>query len=76
MDPTEENCSLVCEKIKVLDYLDGTLGFRYGHRSLECLAFDKLACVEQRQIVDNKLLGTLLRLAQVKQDSSMIKLTI
>lgn len=31
-------------------------------------AFDKLACVDRGQIVDNKRLGTVLRLAQVKQD--------
>lgn len=68
MDPTEENSRLAGEKIKVLDYPDGTLAFHYGHRSLECQAFDKLACVDQGQIVDNKRLGTVLRLAQVKQD--------
>ncbi|HGO5518851.1 TPA: transposase, partial [Klebsiella michiganensis] len=68
MDPTEENSRLAGEKIKVLDYPDGTLAFHYGHRSLKCQAFDKLACVDQGQIVDNKRLGTVLRLAQVKQD--------
>lgn len=68
MDPIEENSRLAGEKIKVLDYPDGTLAFQYGHRSLKCQAFDKLACVDQGQIVDNKRLGTVLRLAQVKQD--------
>ena len=68
MDTTEENSRLAGEKIKVLDYPDGTLAFLYGHRSLKCQAFDKLACVDQGQIVDNKRLGTVLRLAQVKQD--------
>lgn len=68
MDPTEENSRLAGEKIKVLDYPDGTLAFHYGHRGLECQAFDKLVCVDQGQIVDNKRLGTVLRLAQVKQD--------
>jgi hypothetical protein len=68
IDPTEENSRLAGEKIKVLDYPDGTLAFHYGHRSLKCQAFDKLACVDQGQIVDNKRLGTVLRLAQVKQD--------
>ena len=62
------NFKLAGEKIKVLDYPDGTLAFLYGHRSLKCQAFDKLACVDQGQIVDNKRLGTVLRLAQVKQD--------
>jgi hypothetical protein len=67
MDPRRKNSRLAGEKIKVLDYPDGTL-FHYGHRSLKCQAFDKLACVDQGQIVDNKRLGTVLRLAQVKQD--------
>ena len=58
MDTTEENSRLAGEKIKVLDYPDGTLAFLYGHRSLKCQAFDKLACVDQGQIVDNKRLGT------------------
>ena len=62
------NFKLAGEKIKVLDYPDGTLAFLYGHRSLKCQAFDKLACVDQGQIVDNKRLGTVLQLAQVKQD--------
>lgn len=66
MDPTEENSRLAGEKIKVLDYPDGALAFHYGHRSLKCQAFDKLACVDQGQIVDNKCLGTVLRLAQVR----------
>lgn len=68
MDPTEENSRLAGEKIKILDYPDGTLAFHYGHRSLKCRAFDKLACVDRGQIVDNKRLRTVLRLAQVKQD--------
>ncbi len=39
-----------------------------GTGALSAGAFDKLACVDQGQIVDNKRLGTVLRLAQVKQD--------
>ncbi len=39
-----------------------------GTGALSAVAFDKLACVDQGQIVDNKRLGTVLRLAQVKQD--------
>ncbi len=39
-----------------------------GTGALSAEAFDKLACVDRGQIVDNKRLGTVLRLAQVKQD--------
>jgi hypothetical protein len=52
----------------VYDYPDGTLAFKYGSRSLNCQAFDKLDCIDQGKIVDNKRLGTVLKLAQDKMD--------
>lgn len=48
----------------VYDYPDGTLAFKYGNRPLNCQAFDKL----EGKIVDNKRLGTVLKLAQDKMD--------
>lgn len=68
IEPTEENTRIAGEKIMVLDYPDGTLGFRYGHRTLTYQVFDKLAVVNQGAIVDNKRLGAVLRLAQLQQD--------
>lgn len=68
VDPTEENSRIVGENIIVYDYPDGTLAFKYGHRSLNCQAFDKLDCIDQGKIVDNKRLGTVLKLAQDKMD--------
>jgi hypothetical protein len=68
VDPTEENARLAGENIMVYDYPDGTLAFKYGHRSLNCQAFDKLDCIDQGKIVDNKRLGTVLKLAQDKMD--------
>lgn len=56
------------ENIKVFDYPDGTLAFKYGHRALSYQIFDKLDCIDQGQIVDNKRLGAVLRLAQDKMD--------
>lgn len=68
IEPTEENTRIAGEKIKVYDYPDGTLVFKYGYRSLRYQVFDKLDCVDQGQIVDNKRLGAVLKLAQNKMD--------
>ncbi|KXJ00622.1 hypothetical protein AN414_07760 [Serratia marcescens] len=68
VDPTEENSRIAGENIIVYDYPDGTLAFKYGHRALSCQAFDKLDCIDQGQVVDNKRLGTVLKLAQDKMD--------
>lgn len=68
VEPTEENTRIAGEKITVYDYPDGTLAFKYGYRSLKYHVFDKLECVDQGQIVDNKRLGAVLKLAQSKMD--------
>lgn len=68
VDPTEENSRIAGENIMVYDYPDGTLAFKYGYRALSCQAFDKLDCIDQGKIVDNKRLGTVLKLAQDKMD--------
>lgn len=68
VEPTEKNSRLAGENIQVYDYPDGTLAFKYGHRSLRYQVFDKLECIDQGQIVDNKRLGTVLKLAQDKMD--------
>ncbi|EYU13344.1 hypothetical protein BA1DRAFT_04169 [Photorhabdus aegyptia] len=66
VEPTEENTRIAGEKIKVYDYPDGTLGFKYRHRSLTYQIFDKLDCVDQGQIVDNKRLRMPRRRAQAR----------
>ena len=68
VEPTEENTRIAGENIKVFDYPDGTLAFKYGHRALSYQVFDQLDCIDQGQIVDNKRLGAVLRLAQDKMD--------
>lgn len=68
VEPTEENTRIVGEKITVYDYPDGTLAFQYGYRSLKYQMFDKLECVDKGQLVDNKRLGAVLKLAQSKMD--------
>lgn len=52
----------------VCDYPDGTLAVKYGYRSLNYQVFDKLECIDKGQIVDNKRLGAVLKLAQDKMD--------
>lgn len=68
VEPTEENTRIAGEKITIFDYPDGSIAFRHLHRSLYCRVFDKLACIDQGAVVDNKRLGAVLRLAQQKQD--------
>ena len=67
-EPTEENSRIAGENIMIYDYPDCTLAFKYGSRSLSCQAFDKLDCIDQGKIVDNKRLGTVLKLARDKMD--------
>ncbi|EGH3900582.1 hypothetical protein IEB44_004765 [Salmonella enterica] len=68
VEPTEENIRITGEKITAYDYPDGTLAFKYGYRSLKYQVSDKLECVDQGQLVDNKRLGAVLKLAQSKMD--------
>ncbi|MEZ8742997.1 ISNCY family transposase [Photobacterium swingsii] len=67
IDPTEQNQRLVNQTVKVLDRPDGTIAIQYGHRKLTFKVFDKLANVDQGQVVDNKRLGAVLKFAQAKQ---------
>lgn len=68
VEPSEEKAHIAGEKILAFDYPDGTLAFRYGNRTLKYQVFDKLACIDQGRIVDNKRPGAVLKLAQEKQD--------
>jgi len=64
VEPTEENSHIAGEKILAFDYPDGTLAFRHVSRILEYQMFDKLECISQGRIVDNKRLGAVLKMAQ------------
>ncbi|UXI04590.1 ISNCY family transposase [Photobacterium sp. TY1-4] len=68
IDPTEENQRLVNQVVKVLDRPDGTIAIQYGHRNLAFKTFDKLADVDQGQVVENKRLGAVLKFAHAKQE--------
>lgn len=68
IEPTEQNTRIAGEKITVFDYPDRGIAFLHLHRPLGYKIFDKLASVDQGEIVDNKRLGAVLRLAQQKHD--------
>lgn len=44
------------------------LAFKYGYRSLKYQVFDKLECADWGQVIDNKSLVVVLRLAKSKMD--------
>jgi len=64
----KKNSQLVNEVVKILDYPDGRIAVQYGERKLSFRTFDKLAKVDQTQVVDNKRLGKVLQFAQEKQE--------
>jgi len=64
----EESTRIAGEKITIYDFPEGTLAFKYGYRSLKYQMFDKLECLDQGQIIDNKRLGAVLRLAHSKMN--------
>jgi hypothetical protein len=66
IESTEENNRLRRETVQVLDYPDGTIAIRYGDRVLRYQIFDKLKKIDQGQVVDNKRLGAVLKLAQIE----------
>lgn len=66
IESSEENNRLRREAVKVLDYPDGTIAIHYGNRTLRYQIFDKLQQIDQGRIVDNKRLGSVLKLAQIE----------
>ncbi|WP_102564355.1 ISNCY family transposase [Vibrio sp. 10N.286.49.B3] len=68
IEPTEENTRLSNEIVMVYDYPDGSISLQYGYKNLAFTIFDKLAKVDQGQVVDNKRLGNVLKFAKHKQD--------
>lgn len=65
---TDKKTCIVGEGFTVNEYPDGRIAFRYSRRLLRYQVFDRLACVDQNAIVDNKRLDAILRLALEKQD--------
>ena len=68
IEGTDKNSRLANEVVKILDYPDGQIAIQYGERKLSFRTFDKLAKVDQTQVVDNKRLGKVLEFAHEKQE--------
>lgn len=68
IEDNEKNIHLASEVVKILDYPDGHIAVQYGDRKLAFKTFDKLAKIDQTQVIDNKRLGKVLRFAQEKQE--------
>lgn len=73
IENTEENARLVYEHVLILEYPNGDISVRHGHRALKYKIFDKLAKLDQGRVVENKRLGQVLRFAKDKQDEFEIK---
>ena len=63
-----ENEHLVSKNIMVHDYPDGQIDIKYLGQSLDYSIFDKLERINQGEIVENKRLDAVLRLAMVEQE--------
>ena len=60
LEPTELNHKLVGQYISFLEYPDGTVALMHEGRKLNYSIFNKLAGLQQNEIVENKRLGTVL----------------
>lgn len=60
LEPTELNHKLVGQYISFLEYPDGTVALMHEERKLNYSIFNKLAGLQQNEIVENKRLGTVL----------------
>ncbi|TOG88383.1 ISNCY family transposase [Vibrio parahaemolyticus] len=68
LDNTPENESLCGKNVMIYDYPDGSINIKYLGRSLSFKAFDHLEVIRQGEIVENKRLGEVLKLAKSEQE--------
>ncbi len=60
MEKTEENQRFIGKYIEFLEYPDGTVAIEHQGRKINYSIFDKLSQLNQREIVENKRLGSVL----------------
>ena len=60
LENTEENQRLIGKYLEFLEYPDGTVAIEYQGRKINYSIFDKLSQLNQREIVENKRLGSVL----------------
>lgn len=64
---TEANRRFIGKYVDVFQYPDGEIEIRAGGESLPYSTYDKLGTIDQGEIVENKRLGQVLRVAQIVQ---------
>lgn len=67
LEPNDITVALRRKKIQIYDYPDGTIDLRHNGLPLAYSVFDKVRQIKQAEIVSNKRLGAVLKLAQEKQ---------
>ena len=60
LENTEENRRLIGKYLEFLEYPDGTVAIMHEGRKINYSIFDKLSQLNQREIVENKRLGSVL----------------
>ncbi len=60
LENIEQNHTLMGKYIEFLEYPDGTVGIEYQARKINYSIFDKLSQLNQREVVENKRLGSVL----------------
>ncbi|MFX9397326.1 ISNCY family transposase, partial [Acinetobacter baumannii] len=60
LEKTEENQRLIGKYLEFLEYPNSTVAIEYQGRKINYSIFDKLSQLNQREIVENKRLGSVL----------------
>ena len=60
LENTEENQRLIGKYLEFLEYPDGTVAIEHQGRKINYSIFDKLSQLNQREVVENKRLGSVL----------------
>lgn len=68
LENTPENENLTGKNVMIYDYPDGQIDIKYLGSSLSYGIFDKLERINQGEIVENKRLGAVLKLAMTEQN--------
>ena len=71
LEPTELNHKLAGQYISFLEYPDGTVALMHEGRKLNYSIFNKLAGLQQNEIVENKRLGSVL--AHIQQQHEVLE---
>jgi hypothetical protein len=76
LEPTELNHKLAGQYISILEYPDGTVALMHEGRKLNYSIFNKLAGLQQNEIVENKRLGSVLAHIQQQHEDWKNKINV